>query len=435
MGVRKKIEPWMIPDLCAVVSRAPAASAAAMPAKGSPLHYFAIGGAVHPLEWPLFYVLFPVLAFFAMPDEATRALFRSNLVLQLCVFLPIVQLPALVTSRMAYVDIGWPCGLVAMGYAALSWGSGWWLRRWIVSGLIMLHGGRMFIGALLLFYPYRFDKDLQRYRYARQRWAEQDGMPARGLPWGFKIQHDTLQQCFANSVLLAMPVLLPASNPSPVLEPLEVVGWTIWVGGWLFENAADLQKSHFVAEVQKRRKALKEASADGTGGAEAARLLTVTLGYKPFDGAEYRLWTLCRHPNYFGEWCCWLGLVVSSEMIRRNFYSRNFYDTDCFGSQIGAFPSLLGMPNVEDGMLLLYAVALLYALRMFYDCLIHWTGAGPAEYYSYQKRGAAGYGEYQQTTRCFWPFPLPESLLLSHFQQVGWPAPDVSIAERSKKRF
>ena len=73
-----------------------------MPAKGSPLHYFAIGGAVHPLEWPLFYVLFPVLAFFAMPDEATRALFRSNLVLQLCIFLPwTVQLPTLVTSRMA----------------------------------------------------------------------------------------------------------------------------------------------------------------------------------------------------------------------------------------------------------------------------------------------------------------------------------------------
>ena len=64
--------------------------------------HFAIGGAVHLLEWPLFYVLFPVLAFFAMPDEATRALFRSNLVLQLCIFLPwTVQLPTLVTSRMA----------------------------------------------------------------------------------------------------------------------------------------------------------------------------------------------------------------------------------------------------------------------------------------------------------------------------------------------
>ena len=75
---------------------------------------------------------------------------------------------------------------------------------------------------------------------------------------------------------------------------------------------------------------------------------------------------------------------------------------------------------------------------MFYDCLAHWTGAGPAEYLSYQKRGKGAedgccYGAYQRTTRCFWPFPVPEGPLVSHFQEEGWPAPHVTIAERTKK--
>jgi steroid 5-alpha reductase family enzyme len=291
---------------------------------GSPLNYLAVGAGIHPLEWPLVYVLFPVLAFGVVPDEATASLFRTNLVVQLCIFVPIVQLPALITSRMAYVDIGWPAGLTAMGLTALLHGTGWWLRRWIVSTLLLLHGGRMLIGALISFYPYRFAKDLQRYRFARWRWAEQDGMPSTGLPWGVKIQHDTLQQCYANAVLLAMPVLFPASNTNPQLAPAEVCGWAIWVFGWVFENIADWQKLNFVKAVRSQGKAPATPTVHRTSSdadqKQSARLKSephklntdATLGHAPWDGPEYRLWTLCRHPNYFGEWCCWLGLVIAS---------------------------------------------------------------------------------------------------------------------------
>lgn len=293
------------------------------PAKGSRLNYLAIGAGIHPLEWPLVYVLFPVLAFGVVPDEAAASLFRSNLLVQLCVFVPIVQLPALITSRITYVDIGWPCGLVAMGLTALTYGSGWWVRRWIVSTLLLLHGGRMLVGALISFYPYRFPKDLQRYRFARWRWAEQAGMPSTGVPWGIKIQHDTLQQCYANAVLLAMPVLFPASNADPEIAPAEVCGWAIWVFGWVFENIADWQKLHFVNAMRSQGKALAAYTVHGTSSdadqkesarskSEPRKLNNDTLGYEPWNGPEYWLWTLCRHPNYFGEWCCWLGLVIAS---------------------------------------------------------------------------------------------------------------------------
>ena len=78
-----------------------------------------------------------------------------------------------------------------------------------------------------------------------------------------------------------------------------------------------------------------------------------------------------------------------------------------------------------------YALALAYVIRLFYDCLVHWTGAGPAEFYSYQKR--EGYGKYQETTRCFWPLPLPEGPLVCHYQEAGWPAAHVPIAQRGVK--
>ena len=44
------------------------------------------------------------------------------------------------------------------------------------------------------------------------------------------------------------------------------------------------------------------------------------------------------------------------------------------------------LPDTIDGaaMFRYFALALAYVLRLFYDCLVHWTGAGPAEFYSYQ---------------------------------------------------
>ena len=39
----------------------------------------------------------------------------------------------------------------------------------------------MFLGALAMFYPYRWKQDLSRYQYARARWDRETGRP--GLWW------------------------------------------------------------------------------------------------------------------------------------------------------------------------------------------------------------------------------------------------------------
>jgi hypothetical protein len=182
----------------------------AIPSKGSWLYYFEIGARLSPWEWLLIYFLFPTVAFHWASGDLGQ-LFRMNAVFQLCLFVPLVQIPSFLTSRMAYVDIGWPCGLVLMAYSALVFGTGWWVRRYVICGMMLLHGGRMAIGAIVMFgmqtkFTYRFDEDLPRYKYARLRWEGNHGMPAS--KWWLKIQHDTLQQCFANATVLARVGLL-----------------------------------------------------------------------------------------------------------------------------------------------------------------------------------------------------------------------------------
>jgi steroid 5-alpha reductase family enzyme len=357
--------------------------------KGSPLHLLAVGGNVHPIEWIPFYVILP-LACFVWAPQPLQDLFLLNGILQLCLFVPVVQVPALLTQRMAYVDIGWPWGLVLLGANALAFGDGWWPRRVVASTVLLLHGGRMALGGLYAFgkmtkWTYRFAEDLPRYRYARVRFEEDHGCPARW--WWIKIQHDTLQQCYANATVLAAPVLLAASNPSESVSVVEACGWALWVVAWAFENKADLQKNEFLRDVRARRRAEPE------GSKEREKLRLSVLGRPPFDGPAYRLWTLCRHPNYFGEWLSWAGIVVA------------------------AVPSLLEVcpePLARSGL----GLALFYAVRFFYDCLVHWTGAGPAEHFSVRKRGAE-YREYQRSTRCFWPVELP---CFEHFRVAGWPS-------------
>ena len=59
-----------------------------------------------------------------MASTATSARCSYNLVAQLCLFIPVVQLPCLIKSRMSYVDIGWPCGVVLLSLMAFYFGTG-----------------------------------------------------------------------------------------------------------------------------------------------------------------------------------------------------------------------------------------------------------------------------------------------------------------------
>ena len=85
---------------------------------------------------------------------------------------------------------------------------------------------------------------------------------------------------------------------------------------------------------------------------------------------------------------------------------------------------IMAMPSAATlhGEPLLVRLALCALLmcvsRLFYDCLVYWTGSEPAEYFSVRKR--VEYQKYQQETRVFFPFELP---FVEHHRVAGWPIP------------
>lgn len=244
----------------------------------------------------------------------------------------------------------------------------------------------MGFGALAMFFPFHFKEDLPRYQYAKVRFEKQDGMSASS--WPIKIQHDTLQQAFANSVVLAAPFLCLAQNASQKLHPAEIIGAAGWLASWALENRADIQKLAFLQECKSKK------DSDPS-------VRTAVLGHPPFDTAKYSMWTKCRHPNYFFEWMCW----------------------NCFA--LMGLPSLLSLheePDIKAGL----GLTFFYLSRIFFDCLCYWTGGEPAEHFSASKRPA--FKEYQKTTRMFFPFEVP---FFNHHRVAGWP--DAVENESSKE--
>jgi len=330
---------------------------------GSYWHLVKIGARLHPIE-TLLIITLPL----ALASGPTGELFRVNALAQLALFIPVVQIPAFLRERLSYVDIGWPTGLVLLATLCYYFGEGFYYRRVLACGILLLHGGRMASGALALFFPYNFPEDLPRYQYAKVRFLQEDGMPPS--LWWLKIQHDTLQQCFANCASLATPFLLMASDPTPELRIWEVVCAGLWALCWSVESTADGQMMLF-RQLCKDRQAV--------------------IGRAPWNGPMYFLWTLCRHPNYFCEWMCWNSFVLM------------------------ALPSWYAL---EGGIVfkLCTGVLLCFTSRIFYDCLLFWTGAEPAEYFSSGKRPE--YRKHQAETRVFFPVEVP---WFDHCRTAGWP--------------
>lgn len=60
------------------------------------------------------------------------------------------------------------------------------------------------------------------------------------------------------------------------------IGWPIWLIGFIFETVSDYQKSKFSQNPENKGKFI-----------------------------SHGLWSISRHPNYFGEVLLWMGLYIS----------------------------------------------------------------------------------------------------------------------------
>lgn len=270
-----------------------------------------------------------------------------NGLLQLLLFTFVVCIPAWKTGRMSYVDIGWPWGLVLIGILTWIYSDGNAIRVAVVSVAYIFAGARMGLGALKLLKLGHLNTELPRYEYQKGRW-ERAGKTNAALA----MQVEAILQGLANASFLALPAFVIASNDNASVSIFEIVGVIVWLGAFVMEAVADMQKLAFLRRMKR-------------------------LGQKN-TVCNVGLWKYSRHPNYFAEWMVWNGLIIA------------------------AIPSWLALSSQESMVVWgLLAAGLLMASRMMYTTLVYYTGAVPAEFYSLKKRPE--YKEYQQTTNIFFP--------------------------------
>ena len=281
-------------------------------------------------------------------SETFNVISSINGLTQLILFIIVVSIPAFITKRMSYVDIGWPWGLVCIGVLVLINGEGYWIRKYIISGMYLIAGLRMGIGAIILLKKGYLNKELSRYEYQRLRWKK-SGYSNIDI----SLQYEIMIQCLANVTFLALPAIIQSYNPQDFISPLEIFGYLLWLVFLIIEHLADLQKQRFL------RKAFLEN--------------------KKKQVCNVGLWKYSRHPNYFAEWMVWNCLIISS------------------------LPSLFYFYSIEESKIIWIGllISLIYISKIMYNTLVYYTGAIPSEYYSRQKR--PDYSEIQKKTNMFFP--------------------------------
>lgn len=276
-----------------------------------------------------------------------------NGVLQLVLFTLVVCIPAWRTGRMSYVDIGWPWGLTVIGILTWVFSDGDPTRVAIVSIAYIFAGSRMGLGAIKLLQLGHLNTELPRYEFQKRRWAKV-GKTNTALA----MQIEAILQGVANAAFLAFPAFIIGANPSEAISVFEVVAVVIWLGAFVMETVADMQKISFLKAMKK----------SGT------RNAVCNVG----------LWRYSRHPNYFAEWMVWNALVIA------------------------AIPSWWQLYQTEHiAIFILLGLGLLFVSKIMYTTLVQYTGAVPAEFYSVQKRPE--YKTYQATTNMFFPGPTKRS--------------------------
>lgn len=168
------------------------------------------------------------------------------------------------------VDIVWSYafGGLALFYAAVA--HGWAPRRWAMAVIVVLWSGRLGTHLYRRVMSHHPVED-RRYTEMRTRWA--DDFASKMFTF--------YQQQAISVVILGLPFLLIARNSTSAFHPLEFAGIALWFFALLGEALADAQLAGFKKNPVNKGKV-----------------------------CEVGLWGYSRHPNYFFEWCIWLGYFV-----------------------------------------------------------------------------------------------------------------------------
>lgn len=92
----------------------------------------------------------------------------------------------------------------------------------------------------------------------------------------------TMQGTWVALTVASALMIITSSTRLPI-DIFAIIGFSLWIAGFLFEVVADNQKSQFRANPENKGRFINSG-----------------------------LWAWCRHPNYFGEILLWTGITVAS---------------------------------------------------------------------------------------------------------------------------
>lgn len=173
---------------------------------------------------------------------------------------------ATIIKNNSIVDIGWGIGFVLVSWILFFISGEYTVVKIIANTLVSLWGVRLFYSILR---RNLFEEEDFRYKNWRKAWGK--WVIPRAFLQVFMLQ-GILQFLIGSAVYY-----ININNPD--FNMISLIGVFIWILGYYFEVVGDRQ--------------LKQHIKSKKGGL-----------------MDYGLWSLTRHPNYFGEAVMWWGLLV-----------------------------------------------------------------------------------------------------------------------------
>ena len=189
---------------------------------------------------------------------------------------------AIYKRRYDLADIAWGGGFIALAVALLAKnGADIFFAQVLVTVLVTVWGLRLSYHIFRRNWGKPEDK---RYAELRKKWPKPHWLQA--LIRVFLVQAALL-------FVISLPIIAVASAPTVFnSDLLLLIGFDIWLVGFILEATADRQLANFLKSKKKKSEVLD------TG-----------------------LWKYSRHPNYFGEVVIWWGIWVISLSIHPVWWS------------------------------------------------------------------------------------------------------------------
>ncbi len=167
------------------------------------------------------------------------------------------------------------------------WGAGFAITSWVLALIVDGNDGRQLLLAIMvglwgtrlaLYLAKRNIGHGEDWRYKAMRKKAGASFPLRSLVTVFGLQGALMW-------IVSLPVQFGNGDSTPGVGPIAVMGIMVWLVGFGFEVIGDAQLARFKKDPNNAGKVLD------TG-----------------------LWSLTRHPNYFGDALLWWGIgIVGAE--------------------------------------------------------------------------------------------------------------------------